>query len=108
MASERSIRDYARDHLFYDHHRVTNRLVANLYATSHQAGAQHAISAFLAGYLNTDTQSPFSRLTHPILLVWRKQDGTTPLDKAWALLVLNSKARLEFFEYCRMMPEQEK
>ena len=107
MASERSIRDYARDHLFYDHHRVTDRLVANLYATSHQAGAQHAIAAFLAGYLSTDTQSPFSRLTQPVLLVWGKQDSTSPLDKAWALQELNPRARLEVFDYCRMMPEQE-
>ena len=107
MASERSIRDYARDNLFYDHHRVTDRLVANLYATSHQAGAQHAIAAFLAGYLNTDTQSPFSRLTQPVVLVWGKQDATTPLDKAWALRELNPRASLEVFDYCRMMPEQE-
>jgi len=107
MASERSIRDYARDNLFYDHHRVTDRLVANLYATSHQAGAQHAIAAFLAGYLNTDTQSPFSRLTQPVVLVWGKQDATTPLDKAFALQELNPLAGLEVFDYCRMMPEQE-
>jgi pimeloyl-ACP methyl ester carboxylesterase len=107
MASERSIRDYARDNLFYDHHRVTDRLVANLYATSHQAGAQHAISAFLAGYLNTDTQSPFSRLTQPLVLVWGKQDATTPLENAYALRELNPQARLEVFDYCRMMPEQE-
>jgi len=107
MASERSIRDYARDNLFYDHHRVTDRLVANLYATSHQAGAQHAIAAFLAGYLNTDTQSPFSRLTQPVVLVWGKQDATTPLDKAWALQEVNPRARLDVFDYCRMMPEQE-
>lgn len=107
MASERSIRDYARDNLFYDHHRVTDRLVANLYATSHQAGAQHAIAAFLAGYLNTDTQSPFSRLTQPVVLVWGKQDATTPIDKAWALQEVNPRARLEVFDYCRMMPEQE-
>ena len=107
MASERSIRDYARDNLFYDHHRVTDRLVANLYATSHQAGAQHAIAAFLAGYLNTDTQSPFSRLTQPVVLVWGKQDATTPLDKAFALQKLNPRASLEVFDYCRMMPEQE-
>jgi 4,5:9,10-diseco-3-hydroxy-5,9,17-trioxoandrosta-1(10),2-diene-4-oate hydrolase len=107
MASERSIRDYARDNLFYDHHRVTDRLVANLYATSHQSGAQHAIAAFLAGYLNTDIQSPFSRLTQPVVLVWGKQDATTPLDKAWALQEVNPRARLEVFDYCRMMPEQE-
>jgi pimeloyl-ACP methyl ester carboxylesterase len=77
MASERSIRDFARDNLFYDHRRVTDRLVANLYATSHQPGAQHAIAAFLSGYLNTDTKAPFSRLTQPTVLVWGKQDNTT-------------------------------
>jgi pimeloyl-ACP methyl ester carboxylesterase len=107
MASERSIRDYARDNLFYDHRRVTDRLVSNLYATSHQPGAQHAIAAFLAGYLNTDTRAPFSRLTQPVVLVWGKQDSTTPLDQAVSLMKLNSAARLEVFDYCRMMPEQE-
>jgi pimeloyl-ACP methyl ester carboxylesterase len=107
MASERSIRDYACENLFYDHRRVTNRLVANLYATSHQPGAQHAIAAFLAGYLNTDTRSPFSRLTQPIVLVWGKQDATTPLETALSLQQLNPRARLEVFDYCRMMPEQE-
>ncbi len=107
MASERSIRDYARDNLFYDHRRVTDRLVTNLYATSHQSGAQHAIAAFLSGYLNTDTRSPFSRLTQRTILVWGRQDSTTPLEKGVALLQLNPNASLEVFDYCRMMPEQE-
>ena len=107
MASERSIREYARDHLFYDQHRVTDRLVTNLYATSHQPGAQHAIAAFLSGYLNTDTRSPFSRLTQRTVLVWGKQDTTTPLEKGFSLVQLNPRAALEVFECCRMMPEQE-
>jgi pimeloyl-ACP methyl ester carboxylesterase len=107
MASERSIREYARDHLFYNQHRVTDRLVTNLYATSHQPGAQHAIAAFLSGYLNTDTRSPFSRLTQRTLLVWGKQDTTTPLEMGVSLLRLNARAGLEVFDYCRMMPEQE-
>lgn len=107
MSSERSIRDFARDNLFYDHRRVTDRLVANLYATSHQPGAQHAIAAFLSGYLNTDTRAPFSRLTQPTVLVWGKQDNTTRIDTGVSLLQLNPRAALEVFDYCRMMPEQE-
>jgi len=107
MASERSIRDYARKHLFYDHRRVTDRLVAHLYATSHQPGAQHAIAAFLSGYLNTDVRAAFARLTQPTILICGKQDLTAPLENATALLQLNPRARLEVFDYCRMMPEQE-
>ena len=107
MASERSIRDYARRSMFYDHRRVTDRLVSHLYATSHQAGAQHAIAAFLSGYLNVDMASAFGRLGQPVLLVWGKQDISNPLSKARVLLDLNQRARLEVFDYCRMMPEQE-
>lgn len=107
MASERSIRDYSRKHLFYDHRRVTNRVVSNFYATSHQQGAQHAIAAFLAGYLNTDSRAALSRLNQRVTLVWGKQDLTTPLEQAAMLLQANPRASLEVFDYCRMMPEQE-
>lgn len=107
MASERSIRDYARRYLFYDSRRVTDRFVTNLYATSHQPGAQHAMASFLSGYLNTDTRGPFSRLRQDIVLVWGKQDTTTPLEQGLTLVQLNPRARLELFDYCRMMPEQE-
>ena len=87
--------------------RIIQELCCIRTPTSHQPGAQHAIAAFLAGYLNTDTQSPFSRLTQPVVLVWGKQDATTPLDKAGALQELNPRASLEVFDYCRMLPEQE-
>jgi pimeloyl-ACP methyl ester carboxylesterase len=107
MASERSIRDYARRSLFYDHRRVTNRLVANLYATSHQDGAQHAIAAFLSGYLNIDMRQAFARLTQPVVLVWGRQDQTNPVAKGIALVDLNPRVRLEVFDFCRMLPEQE-
>jgi len=107
MASERSIRDYARHTLFYDYRRVTSRFVSHLYATSHQGGAQHAIAAFLSGYLNMDMRGAFSRLTQRVVLVWGKQDQTSPITKANALLELNPKAELEVFDFCRMLPEQE-
>ncbi|HLA12533.1 MAG TPA: alpha/beta fold hydrolase [Pyrinomonadaceae bacterium] len=107
MASERSIREYATRHLFYDPKRVTDRLVANLYATSHQPGAQHVMAAFLAGYLNTDTRAAFSRLSQDVLLVWGKQDSTAPVEQGRALVAMNPRARLEVFDQCRMMPEQE-
>lgn len=107
MSSERSIRDYARHTLFYDYRRVTDRLVAHLYATSHQPGAQYAIAAFLSGYLNYDMRGAFSRLDQPMILVWGKQDLSMPVQKAVALIDLNPRARLVVFDFCRVMPEQE-
>ena len=91
----------------YYHKRVTDRLVTNLYATSHQQGAQHAIAAFLSGYLNTDARAPFARLKQRAVLVWGKQDPAMLVEKGESLHELNPRARLEVFDYCRMMPEQE-
>jgi pimeloyl-ACP methyl ester carboxylesterase len=107
MSSERSIRDYARRQLFYDPSRVTNRLVTQLYAASHQEGAQHAISAFLSGFLNTDIRDTFARLKQPVTLVWGKQDQMTPIEQAASLLSLNPGADMEIFDRCRMTPHEE-
>jgi pimeloyl-ACP methyl ester carboxylesterase len=107
IASERSIRDYARKELFYDRRRATDRLVAEYYATSHQPGAQHAIAAFLSGYLNTDTRASFAGLQQAVTLVWGKQDETNPIEHAAFLLSLNPRAGLEIFDRCRMMPQEE-
>ncbi|MBD0369510.1 MAG: alpha/beta fold hydrolase [Pyrinomonadaceae bacterium] len=107
MSSERSIRDYARRQLFYDASRVTNRLVTQLYAASHQEGAQHAISAFLSGFLNTDIRDAFARLRQPVTLVWGKQDQMNPIEQAAALLSLNPNADMEIFDRCRMTPHEE-
>ena len=107
IASERSIRDYARKELFYEQSRATNRLVAHYYATSHRPGAQHAIAAYLSGYLNTDPVSAFARITQPTTLVWGKQDENNPIEHAAELLRVNPRVGLEIFDRCRMMPQEE-
>ncbi|HEX8475644.1 MAG TPA: alpha/beta fold hydrolase [Pyrinomonadaceae bacterium] len=107
MTSERSIRDYARKQLFYDKRYATPQLIAHYYATSHQPGAQYAITAFLSGYLNTDIRATFARLTQNTTLVWGRQDLTNPIEQAAPLLGLNPRATLEIFDLCRMMPQEE-
>lgn len=107
MTSERSLRDYARKRLFYDRRFATARLITHYYLTSHQPGAQHAVAAFLSGYLNADTREAFARLTQPVMLVWGEDDITTPIAQADALRRLNPQARLEVFARCRMTPQTE-
>ena len=107
MTSERGLRDYARSQLFFDRKFVTPRLVAHYYAASHLPGAQHAAVAYLSGYLNTDARPSFARLAQPVTFVWGREDRTTPPARAALLLGLNPRARLEIFERCRMMPQNE-
>lgn len=107
MTSERGVRDYARERLFYEKRFVTPRLVAHYYAVSHLPGAQHAATAFISGYLNTDIREPFERLRQPVTLAWGKQDTTNPIENAARLLGLNPRARLEVFDRCRQMPQEE-
>src|ERR1043165_4447113 len=107
VTSERSVRDYARGQLFYEKRFATPRLVAHYYAVSHLPGAQHAATAFLSGYLNTDIREPFARLRQPAPLAWGKQDTANPIERAGQLLRLNPRARLELFDRCRQMPQEE-
>ncbi|HYY94445.1 MAG TPA: alpha/beta fold hydrolase [Pyrinomonadaceae bacterium] len=107
VTSERSVRDYARAHFFYEKRFATPRLVAHYYAVSHLPGAQHAATAFLSGYLNTDIREPFARLRQPVTLAWGKQDTANPIEQAGQLLSFNPRARLEVFDRCRQMPQEE-
>jgi pimeloyl-ACP methyl ester carboxylesterase len=107
VASERSIKDYAAKQLFFDKRRVTDRFVANHYATSHLFGAQHAIAAFLSGFLNFDILEPFSGLTQPVTIVWGREDIGNPLANAGELLKANPRASLRIFENARMLPHEE-
>jgi pimeloyl-ACP methyl ester carboxylesterase len=107
VTSERGVRDYARDQLFYERRFASPRVVAHYYAVSHLPGAQHAATAFLSGYLNTDIREPFARLRQPVTLAWGKQDTTNPIEQAGLLLGINPRARLEVFDRCRMMPQEE-
>ncbi|MDQ3649645.1 MAG: alpha/beta fold hydrolase [Acidobacteriota bacterium] len=107
VASERSIRDYARKQLFYDKRFATKGLTANLYAASHQPGAQHAMAAFLSGLLNTDIHEAFARLRQQVTMVWGREDTANPVAQAATLLRLNPHAHLEVFDQCRMMPQEE-
>ncbi len=101
VASERSLRDHARKNLFYDKRLATPRLIAHLYRLSHQPGAQHAISAFLSGYLNTDVRDAFTRLRQRTIIAWGAEDRLNPVAGAQSLARLNPRTELVLFDNAR-------
>lgn len=107
IASERSLRDHAHRYLYYDRDMVTPRLVAHHYAMSHQPGAQHAMTAFLSGYLNCDVRANFARLIQPATLIWGREDRSNPPARAGIWLRLNPRARVVVFDRARLMVQEE-
>lgn len=107
VTSERSIRDFARKQLFYDRRFATKSLLADFYALSHQPGAQHAIAAFLSGYLQTDLRHAFARLQNEILVFTGKQDELNPVEQVAELVALNPRAQLIVFDEARMWLQEE-
>lgn len=108
MASERGLRDNARQRLFYDKSRVTPKTVARYYALSHQPGAQHALVAFFSGYLNTNWHGAFARLSaRRVTLIWGRHDRANLVDRAEHLLRLNPQASLHVFDRSRALPHEE-
>lgn len=108
VASERSLRDHLRKHLFYDKRFVTNDLVAHLYRLSHQPGAQYAIRALLSGYLNTDVSEAFARLRQPVTVVWGAEDRTTAKADKRNLARLNPRVELILFAESRAWLQEER
>src|SRR5947209_7240499 len=103
VTSERGVRDYARDQLFYERRFATPRLVAHYYAVSHLPGAQYAATAFLSGYLNTDIREPFARLRQTVTLAWGKQEDrkSTRLNSShanisYAVFCLKKKKKKQY------------
>lgn len=107
IASERSLRDYARKQLFYNKRFATDSLVAHLYAMSHQPGAQHPMTAFLSGYLDMDTRASLARIRRNVTIVYGRQDRSHTTGRINELRTLNARARIEIFDYARLWLQEE-
>lgn len=86
---------------------ITDAVVDAFYRTSHQPGALYAPICFLTGLLNCDIAADFTRLNLPILLVWGRQAGTTPLSKSKEFLARNRCARLAVIDNASLMAQDE-
>src|SRR5690606_10663207 len=73
---------------YYRDRRVTEALLDSAFATTHQPGAKHAPSAWLAHQLMLDVRPALRRLLQPALLVWGAQAELNPAEESFGYRAL--------------------
>jgi pimeloyl-ACP methyl ester carboxylesterase len=107
LVSRRSLR-YFLDRVYCDESIVTDDLVELHYLSSHQPGAKHAPSAFVAGHLNLDVRRALRRLAQPALLVWGDQAREAPVEEARGFIALKPDIEVAIFEHVGDLPHDER
>ena len=107
LVSRRSLR-YFLDRIYCDASLVTGDLVDLYYQTSHQPGAKHAPSAFVAGHLNLDVRRALRRLAQPALLVWGDQAREAPVEEARGFIAVKPDFEVAIFERVGDLPHDER
>lgn len=85
---------------------VDPAVVERHYVASHQPGAQAALAAYLAGYLNHGVEALLPRLEVPVWLAWGGHAASPPLSTA-DLWLSRTRAELEVFERAGNHPHAE-
>jgi pimeloyl-ACP methyl ester carboxylesterase len=86
---------------------VTPETFEGFYRATQHPGAMYAPICFVSGLLNYNISDEFGRLTQPVLIVWGRQAQITKLKQADAFMKRNPRARLEVFDNCGMIVQDE-
>ncbi len=108
LATPVSVRYFLEQQTYGDPKRVTKETFDGFYQATKHPGARHAPICFVSGLLNYDVRADFARLKQPVLIVWGRKAQITRIDQSKPFLALNERARLEVFDDCGMIVQDER
>jgi pimeloyl-ACP methyl ester carboxylesterase len=97
---------HLRSEVFAAPERADAAIVERHYVASHQPGAQAALAAYLAGYLNHGVEELLPRVGVPTWLAWGRQAASPPVETA-DLWLKHLPAALTVFEGSGSQPHCE-
>lgn len=106
-SSRAAITSHLRDDVYAASERVDAGLVERHHRSSHQPGAQRALAAFMAGYLDHDVSALLPRLTRPVWLAWGRQAKSPAIDRSDQWLKDLPHAVLDVFDGTGTLPHAE-
>jgi pimeloyl-ACP methyl ester carboxylesterase len=107
LATRPSVRYFLEQQTYANPKNVTPETFEGFYRATKHPGAMYAPICFVSGLLNYNIRDEFARLTQPVLIVWGRQAKITKLKQADAFLKRNPQARLEVFDNCGMIVQDE-
>jgi pimeloyl-ACP methyl ester carboxylesterase len=107
LATPPSVRYFLEQQTYADPKNVTPETFEGFYRATQHPGAMYAPICFVSGLLNYNISEEFARLTQPLLIVWGRQAKITKLKQADAFMQRNPRARLEVFDNCGMIVQDE-
>ncbi len=107
LATRPSVRYFLEQQTYANPKNVTPETFEGFYRATQHPGAMYAPICFVSGLLNYNISEEFARLTQPVLIVWGRQAKITKLKQADAFMKRNPRARLEVFDNCGMIVQDE-
>jgi pimeloyl-ACP methyl ester carboxylesterase len=101
------IANHLRREVFAEPERADAAEVEHHYRASHQRGAQAALAAYLAGYLNHSVEETLGRVTQPVWLAWGRLAANPPVEAADLWVHALPEPELEVFETAGSLPHAE-
>lgn len=107
FTSVSGIGNYLRREVYASPALVDDALVEEHYRNSHLPGAQAALAAYLAGYLNHGVRDVLAHLAAPVWIAWGRRAPSPTVESADLWLRHLPEADLEVFEHCGVLPHAE-
>jgi pimeloyl-ACP methyl ester carboxylesterase len=107
LVSRQGLRYFLGERTFADAARVTDELIDAYYRASHQEGARHAPSSFIAGDLNLSIRETYPTLTQRVAIVWGREAKITPVSDANLFIQSRPQTHLKVIERCGLLPQDE-
>lgn len=108
LTSRVSLRTYLENQIYFDPSYVTDEVIDQYSAASHQYGSQYAALCFVSGLLDHSVRGTFPALTQEsIRIIWGREARMAPLSDAEAFLAANPHAELTVFDKAGLLPHEE-
>ena len=107
LASKQYIRRFLEREAYGDADSVTDEVVDNYYAVTHQPGARWVPAAFLGGRLDCDVARDLPFVEAPLLVLWGKRATINPARNAPEYAELAKRAQVEYFVKSALLPHEE-